>query len=43
MPQGIGNVVPLGFEYPREPVPANEVERIEELGGLLAHYRRRAA
>ena len=36
--QGIGNLIPLGFDYPVEPAPSAEVECHEVLGGLLNHY-----
>ncbi|NQU11692.1 transposase [bacterium] len=43
--QGIANVVPIGFEYPSEPVPPERVRCESGLGGLLNHYEidRRAA
>lgn len=36
--QGIGNLIPLAFDYPVEPALPAEVERHEVLGGLLNHY-----
>jgi len=36
--QGIGNLIPLAFDYPVEPAPPAEVECHEVLGGLLNHY-----
>ena len=36
--QGLNNVVPLGFEYPDQPVPAGTVRCDAALGGLLNHY-----
>jgi hypothetical protein len=36
--QGLGNVIPLGFDYPVEPVLPTEVRCEEVLGGLLNHY-----
>ena len=41
--QGIGNVIPLEFEYPDEPISSNEVACNSELGGLLNHYHRKKA
>ena len=36
--QGIANVVPIGFEYPAEPVSVQQVRCESTLGGLLNHY-----
>jgi putative transposase len=36
--QGIGKVIPLGFDYPAEPAPLGEIQCAEALGGLLNHY-----
>lgn len=36
--QGIGNVIPMDFEYPLEPQNPDKVKRISSLGGLLNHY-----
>ena len=36
--QGLDNVVPLGFEYPDQPVPPETVCCDTALGGLLYHY-----
>ena len=36
--QGIGNVIPLDFDYPAQPVMPAEVQCQEALGGLLNHY-----
>jgi integrase-like protein len=36
--QGIGNVIPLGFDYPAEPASLGEIQCAEALGGLLNHY-----
>ncbi len=36
--QGIGNVIPMGFEYPDEPVPLTGVSCESQLGGSLNHY-----
>lgn len=43
--QGLGNVVPLNFEYPTEPASPDTVQCESALGGLLNHYyaERRAA
>ena len=42
--QGIGNVLPLDFDYPAQPALLTEVQCQEALGGLLNHYSvRRAA
>ena len=36
--QGIGNTIPLKFNYPKEPVLIEDVKCKEMLGGLLNHY-----
>ena len=36
--QGLGNVIPLTFDYPAAPVLPAEVRCQERLGGLLNHY-----
>ena len=36
--QGLGNVVPIGFEYPTEPAAMETVRCESALGGLLTHY-----
>ena len=36
--QGLGNIVPLGFDYPGEPASPHEVRCHPMLGGLLNHY-----
>jgi len=36
--QGIGNVIPLDFDYPAEPALPTAVQCEEALGGLLNHY-----
>jgi putative transposase len=36
--QGIGNVMPLDFDYPSQPALPDEVQCEEALGGLLNHY-----
>jgi putative transposase len=36
--QGLGNRIPLGFEYPDRPVPLAAVRCDGTLGGLLNHY-----
>ena len=36
--QGLNNVVPLGFEYPGRPGPAETVRSDTALDGLLNHY-----
>jgi len=42
--QGIGNVIPLDFDYPAQPALTAEVQCQAALGGLLNHYSiRRAA
>jgi hypothetical protein len=41
--QGLGNVIPLHFDYPGEPVRADRIECESELGGLLNHYHVRKA
>jgi transposase InsO family protein len=41
--QGIGNLIPLGFDYPKRPVPLDRVGCKSSLGGLLNHYFKKAA
>ncbi len=41
--QGIGNQIPLGFDYPRTPANVIEVDCKPSLGGLLNHYFKKAA
>ena len=36
--QGLGNGIPLGFEYPEQPAPLVTVRCDAALGGLLNHY-----
>jgi hypothetical protein len=36
--QGLGNLIPLGFDYPAEPASPIEVQCHQMLGGLLNHY-----
>jgi hypothetical protein len=36
--QGLGNVIPLGFDYPAEPASPLEVQRHAMVGGFLNHY-----
>jgi putative transposase len=36
--QGLGNVIPLDFDYPAQPAPPAQVLCRESLGGLLNHY-----
>ena len=36
--QGIGNVVPGGYDYPNFSAKPDEVQCAEKLGGLLKHY-----
>ncbi len=36
--QGIDNVIPLDFEYPKEPAAIEDVRCESLLGGLLNHY-----
>jgi hypothetical protein len=36
--QGIGNVIPLGFDYPAAPALEAEIQCEGALGGLLNHY-----
>jgi hypothetical protein len=36
--QGIGNVIPLAFDYPAEPALQAEIQCEAALGGLLNHY-----
>jgi transposase len=41
--QGLGNVIPLGFDYPAEPASPLEVQCHQRLGGLVNHYSIRQA
>ena len=36
--QGLGDGIPLGFEYPDQPAPLAKVRCDAALGGLLNHY-----
>ena len=36
--QGLGNRIPMGFEYPDEPGALNQVKCESSLGGMLNHY-----
>jgi transposase InsO family protein len=36
--QGIGNVIPLSFDYPAHPASLGEIQCAQALGGLLNHY-----
>jgi hypothetical protein len=36
--QGLGNVIPMGFDYPAQPASPLEVQGHPILGGLLNHY-----
>ena len=36
--QGIGNIVPVDFDYPEDPAPRERVQCESGLGGLLNHY-----
>jgi hypothetical protein len=36
--QGIGNVIPLGFDYPPEAADNGAIQCEAALGGLLNHY-----
>jgi putative transposase len=36
--QGIGNVIPLGFDYPAEPAGPADIQCEAGLAGLLNHY-----
>ena len=36
--QGLGNVIPMGFEYPDDPGALNQVKCESVLGGMLNHY-----
>ncbi len=40
--QGIGNQIPLGFDYPKTPAVEFEVGCKASLGGLLNHYYKKA-
>jgi putative transposase len=41
--QGIGNVIPMGFDYPDTPARVSQVGCESFLGGLLNHYFKKAA
>jgi hypothetical protein len=41
--QGLGNAIPLGFDYPAEPASPLQVQCHQMLGGLLNHYSIRQA
>jgi putative transposase len=41
--QGIGNRIPLGFDYPEKPAEVAQVGCKSSLGGLLNHYYKKAA
>ena len=41
--QGIGNRIPLGFDYPEAPAQVFQVGCKSSLGGLLNHYFKKAA
>jgi putative transposase len=41
--QGIGNVIPLDFDYPAEPALPAQVQCESALGGLFNHYSKQAA
>ena len=36
--QGIGNGIPLGYDYPDSPAPPGKVKCEQSPGGLLNHY-----
>lgn len=36
--QGLGNIIPLKFEYPMQPTSLRNIQCKESLGGLLNHY-----
>ena len=36
--QGIGNVIPLGFDYPQTPALPGQIQCEQGLGSLLNHY-----
>ena len=36
--QGIGNGIPLGYDYPDSPAPPSSIKCESALGGLLNHY-----
>ena len=36
--QGLGNIIPLGFAYPRRSASWKSIQCKETLGGLLNHY-----
>ena len=41
--QGIGNQIPLGYDYPPTPAEVSQVGCKSSLGGLLNHYYKKAA
>jgi Integrase core domain len=41
--QGIGNLIPMGFDYPDTPARLSQVGCESFLEGLLNHYFKRAA
>ena len=41
--QGLGNLIPLGFDYPTEAALPDQVQCEQALGGLLNHYSLRKA
>ncbi len=36
--QGIGNNIPMGYDYPTQPARPDQVQCKSQLGGLLRHY-----
>ncbi len=36
--QGIGNTIPLKYNYPKKPTSIEDINCKEMLGGLLNHY-----
>ena len=36
--QGLGNKIPIEYEYPDKPAPPHKVKCDSALGGLLNHY-----
>jgi hypothetical protein len=36
--QGLGNKIPIEYEYPDKPAPPDKVKCDSALGGLLNHY-----
>ena len=36
--QGLGNIIPLKFDYPGRPASLKDIQCKETLGGLLNHY-----